>query len=717
MKSSGTGEDTAMRANVPLQKTLRYLAVGILCVALATFLPHLWPPEWRTTLREYQSLGELLFLLVSTRLLYRTLRALPAATAVAPSAEALGPSWRTIIEAFGAVILLVDEAGIIIDCNEQALRAYHYSREELIGQPYDMLRISDETAQQNAWESGMIGKGHLFEETHQSHAGNTFPVSVSVRTLSVGGRLQHFIDVRDITDRKRTEAALAQERFLFNTLMENTPDTIFFKTRDGKYLRVNRELAVQLGQQSSESLIGKTDFDVLPASEARDASEEERGIVETGQPVIGSVKKAINTENEDRWVSLTKLPLRDADGRVIGTFGIARDISDYVHAEEALRRQERFLASVFASIQDGISVLDTDLNILQVNPAMDRWFAEDGPLIGRKCYQAYHGRENACEECPSARTIRTGNADSAYLPHYGAEGKLKHWFELHSFPLVDADSGQVSGVIEYVHDITERKAIEDELRQKTAELADSNAELQQFAYVASHDLQEPLRMVASYVQLLERRYKGQLDEDADEFIAFAVDGASRMKSLINDLLTYSRVGTQGKPFETTDCNEVMKRVLTNLQMAINEQEATITLDPLPTVTADPTQLHQLFQNLIGNAIKFHRPGDKPAVHVSATVDSKGATFTVQDNRIGIDVKYTDRIFAIFQRLHAKGEYPGTGIGLAICKKIAERHGGQIWVESEVGKGATFYVSIPKNPHKARAAKAEHAAGKTVETAG
>jgi light-regulated signal transduction histidine kinase (bacteriophytochrome) len=232
----------------------------------------------------------------------------------------------------------------------------------------------------------------------------------------------------------------------------------------------------------------------------------------------------------------------------------------------------------------------------------------------------------------------------------------------------------------------------EERRRAERELARSNAELEQFAYVASHDLQEPLRMVASFTQLLAKRYRGKLDADADEFIGFAVDGSTRMQRLLNDLLAYSRVGTRSKPFVMVECDSVLRNALSNLKPAIEESGAVITCEPLPIVRGDEVQLIQLFQNLIGNAVKFQ--GQEPLqVHISAKLQDGDWVFAVRDNGIGIALEQQERIFLIFQRLHHRSEYPGTGIGLALCKRIVERHSGRIWIESEIGKGATFYFTI------------------------
>jgi len=249
-------------------------------------------------------------------------------------------------------------------------------------------------------------------------------------------------------------------------------------------------------------------------------------------------------------------------------------------------------------------------------------------------------------------------------------------------------------VTSVIRDITHRHKMQVALKEKARALAVSNSELEQFAYLASHDLQEPLRMVVSFAQLLSRRNKGKLDKDSEEFIGFLVDGAMRMQELINDLLSYSRIGTHYREFVITSSEDVLKQTLQSLGMTIEENHACISFDPLPDVVADEIQLGQVFQNLICNAIKFR--GDKaPDIHISAKTQGSEVIFTVRDKGIGVNKEYQERIFEVFRRLHTKEQYKGTGIGLAICKKITERHGGRIWVESEPGKGASFYFTFKK----------------------
>jgi light-regulated signal transduction histidine kinase (bacteriophytochrome) len=251
----------------------------------------------------------------------------------------------------------------------------------------------------------------------------------------------------------------------------------------------------------------------------------------------------------------------------------------------------------------------------------------------------------------------------------------------------------IIGASTIARDISGRKKMEEELKETLKKLKTSNSELEQYAYVASHDLQEPLRMITSFLQLLQRRYAGQLDSEADEFIEFAVDGANRMQDLIKDLLAYSRVTSKGKEFKEIKMEETLEQALVNLKVSIEENDAFITHDPLPIIYGDSSQMIQLLQNLIGNAIKY-RSEESPQIHISAQKEHKQWLFSVKDNGIGIDPQYADRIFKIFQRLHKRDEFEGTGIGLAIAQKIVHRHGGEIWAESELGKGSTLDFTLP-----------------------
>jgi light-regulated signal transduction histidine kinase (bacteriophytochrome) len=263
-------------------------------------------------------------------------------------------------------------------------------------------------------------------------------------------------------------------------------------------------------------------------------------------------------------------------------------------------------------------------------------------------------------------------------------------------PLESAEGVLVTAAI---RDISMRKKSEEHLVKTVGELKRSNDELQQFAYVASHDLQEPLRMVASYTQLLAKRYKGRLDSDADEFIAYAVDGSTRMQGLVQDLLVYSHAGTNGKVLHEISSENALKEALTNLRATMEESGAIVTHDSLPTITTDDRQLAQVFQNLVGNAIKY-RGAEIPHVHISAKKTGGNEwIFSVRDNGLGIDPQYFERIFILFQRLHGPKEFKGTGIGLAICKKMLERLGGRIWVESQPEKGSTFYFALPERDGK------------------
>jgi PAS domain S-box-containing protein len=373
-----------------------------------------------------------------------------------------------------------------------------------------------------------------------------------------------------------------------------------------------------------------------------------------------------------------------------------QDITERKQAEEKVQRSEAMLRAVLDQMPSGVTVRDGQSGALLLSNARSREIM--GALVDTANqfaqYRGFHpdGRPYQAEDWPLSRSMATGEVVHTEEVVYERNDGTHITLSINSAPVRDLQ-GQIVMAVGVFDDITERKHAEEELRRTLEELKFSNAELEQFAYVASHDLQEPLRMVSSYMQLLARRYQGKLDQDADEFIAFAVDGAKRMQNLINDLLTFSRVGTRGKALISTSAEDALEEAMSNLQIAIEESRASITHAALPQVKGDPTQLVQLFQNLLSNAIKF-RGLEPPRIHVGVRQEGDEWIVSVCDNGIGIDAKFADRIFVIFQRLHDRNSYPGTGIGLAICKRIIQRHGGRIWVESEPGQGATFYFTLP-----------------------
>jgi PAS domain S-box-containing protein len=366
------------------------------------------------------------------------------------------------------------------------------------------------------------------------------------------------------------------------------------------------------------------------------------------------------------------------------------NLSERKRAEET----RLLLAAIVESSEDAIIGFTLDGMIVSWNVGAEKIFGYSGEEVMGRSVSVLVPPDRAEEAAIIFKRVKRGQpVTQLETTQVRKDGKQIH-VSITVSPIRDA-RGKITGVSVTVRDFTDRKRVQEDLERHARELERSNAELEQFAYVSSHDLQEPLRMVTLYTQLLEKRYHGRLDADANEFIGYIVEGAGRMHRLINDLLDYSRVGSHGREFEPTDCEAVLAQVLGSLRPAIEEAKGVLTHDPLPSVMADGFQLTQLFQNLIGNALKFRGEGP-PQVHVSARSAGKRWVFSVHDNGIGVDPRYAERIFVIFQRLHNRQEYPGTGIGLAICKKIVERHGGRIWVESEPGKGTTFYFDLPRH---------------------
>jgi PAS domain S-box-containing protein len=518
-------------------------------------------------------------------------------------------------------------------------------------------------------------------------------VGIGLRRTAAKGMLMMAM-IYDTSVPKFTEKHLAQMESKYRGLLEAAPDAMVVVNQDGEIVLLNVQAEKQFGYHRDE-LLGQKVKNIIPegfaerlvADGARTPAEALAQQIGTGIELSGRRK-----DKTEFPIEIMLSPLESAEG-ILVTAAI-RDISVRKDAEQHLAQMEGKYRGLLEAAPDAMVVVNQGGAIVLLNVQAEKQFGyRRDELVGQKV-------KNIIPEGFAERLLADAlrSAEDALAQQIGTGIELigrrkngSHFpIEIMLSPLESAEGILVTAAI---RDITKRKKAEAHLLQKVEELNRSNEELEQFAYIASHDLQEPLRMVASYTQLLSKRYRGRLDSDADEFIAFAVDGASRMQRLINDLLAYSRVGTKAMDLLDTSSEEALQQALINLRGAVAESGAIVTQDPLPTVLADEMQLIHLFQNLLGNAIKYQNPGI-PRVHVSACRNGENKwIFSVKDNGLGIDSQYFEKIFGMFQRLHKREEFAGTGVGLAICKKIVERHGGTISVESQPGQGSTFRFAL------------------------
>ena len=487
---------------------------------------------------------------------------------------------------------------------------------------------------------------------------------------------------------------LSEAQRIAQELIDILPVPIFIKARDGRYLAVNRAWEQFFGMARGEFL-GKQVNDLYP--NAPWVAEEHRAMDEELWRTPGSQSYEIKIVTRPQGARSTvyhKATFPGPDGKVGGLMGTIIDVTGRKKAMRALRQSEERFRQTFELAASGIAHVDLEGRFLRVNRALSRilgYASEE--LVGRTVKDVSHPDDRGVTDAERQR-MYAGEIESVHFEkRYLRKDGATVWVDL-TVALVRNADGKPDYEVAVFDDITEKKHAEVELRAANQELERSNAELEQFAYVASHDLQEPLRMVSSYTQLLGRRYGERLDGDAKEFMAYIVDGAARMKQLIEDLLAYSRVGTRGREFKRVKLGAALERASINLRAALEESGAEVTHDTLPEVEGDELQLVQLLQNLISNAIKF-RATSSPKVHISSTEKEDEYEIAVRDNGIGIEPQYFERIFMVFQRLHDKGQYPGTGIGLAICKKVVDRHGGRMWVESAPGQGSRFLFTLPK----------------------
>jgi PAS domain S-box-containing protein len=614
--------------------------------------------------------------------------------------------YRGLLEAAPDAMVVVNQGGEIVLLNVQAEKQFGYRRDELVGQKVKNIipdgfaerLIADGTRTAAEALAQQIGTG--IELIARRKNRTEFPIEIMLSPLESAEGTLVTAAIRDITMRKDAERHLAQMEGRYRGLLEAAPDAMVVVNQGGEIVLLNVQAEKQFGY-SRDELVGQKVKNIIPEGFAeRLIADGTRSAAEALAQQIGTgIELIARRKNRSEFpIEIMLSPLESAEGTLV-TAAI-RDISVRRAAERHLAQMEGRYRGLLEAAPDAMVVVNQKGEIVLLNVQAEKQFGYSrDELVGQKVKniipQGFAERLVAdalrSVEDALAQQIGTGieltgrRKDSSEFP-----------IEIMLSPLESAEGILVTAA---VRDITTRKTAEANLLNKMEELNRSNEELGQFAYIASHDLQEPLRMVASYTQLLSRRYKGKLDSDADEFIAFAVDGASRMQRLIQDLLAYSRVGTKGRDLLDISSEEALQQALINLRGAIEEKDALVTHDPLPAVVADDMQLIQLFQNLVGNAIKYQN-AEIPKVHISASRNgSKKWTFSVKDNGLGIDPQYFEKIFGMFQRLHKREEFAGTGIGLAICKKIVERHGGSISVESQPGQGSTFRFALAESEKK------------------
>ncbi|MGA2899640.1 MAG: PAS domain S-box protein [Candidatus Acidiferrales bacterium] len=605
--------------------------------------------------------------------------------------------YRMLLDGIqGYAIFMMDPLGRILSWNAGAERIKGYSAEEIIGQNFSCFFPAEDIARGRPEEvlrmTAASGR-HEEQGMRVRKDGSRFLASVTFTALrdSAGNLLGFSEFSHDLSESAESGA--------YRGLLEAAPDAMVVVNQVGEIVLLNVQAEKQFGYHRDE-LVGQKVKNIIPegfaerllADGLRSVEDALAQQIGTGIELTGRRK-----DSSEFPIEIMLSPLESAEG-ILVTAAI-RDISVRKDAEKHLAQMEGRYRGLLEAAPDAMVVVNQGGEIVLLNVQAEKQFGyRRDELLGQKV-------KNIIPEGFAERLIADGTrtAAEALAQQIGTGieliGRRKDGTE---FPieimLSPLESPEGVLVTAAVRDITERKSSEQHLVKTVAELKRSNDELQQFAYVASHDLQEPLRMVASYTQLLAERYKGRLDSDADEFIAYAVDGSNRMQVLIQDLLAYSRAGTNGKALREIPSENALKEALVNLRATIQESGAIVTHDPLPLITTDGTQLAQIFQNLIGNAIKY-RGAAVPNVHISAVKNGNEWIFSIRDNGLGIDPQYFDRIFVLFQRLHGQAEFKGTGIGLAICKKMLERLGGRIWVESQPEKGSTFHFALPEKDGK------------------
>ena len=597
----------------------------------------------------------------------------------------------------------LDQEGIVRRVNRAECELLGVEAGAMLGRPiFEFISQGEQSAGREALKLKLSGQQSIAPFLREYVRSDGRQLTLQVYDVLVRDQKDVVTGIRsamiDVTVHKETMDALREREATLQAVCSSAVDALVMIDGEGRTLLWNPAAERMFGYTAAE-MLGQPVHDLLAPDDLRQRFLANfPAFQKTGQgAAIGKVVELTARRKDGSEFPIDLSVATVKKGQEWHAVGVIREITERKRAEEELRAKEELLSESqsIAHLGSWDWTMEGSTSVMLWTPETYRLFgvSPDTFVLSSETFQTLiHPDDRAAMQAwMSACLAGQGPPDLEFRVTL-QDGSVRYINGRGHLVPQDAAKKSIR-MVGVAQDITERKLAEAALLQRTEELARSNTELVQFAYVASHDLQEPLRMVSSYVQLLARRYAGKLDSDADEFIAFAVDGAKRMQNMINDLLAFSRVTTKGHEFKPVEADAALKLALANLKVAIEESQASVTFDPLPVVNADSAQLTQLFQNLIGNAIKFRRK-EPPQVHVSVEKRAKDWEFSVRDNGIGIEPQHLERIFVIFQRLHTAAQFPGTGIGLAICKKIAERHGGNLWVSSQPGVGSTFHFTIP-----------------------
>ena len=633
-------------------------------------------------------------------------------------------------------VFVEDFEGNILDLNEAAAKLHGYTRDEMIGMNVKQFTPGDDLSNFEQRQRQLtIGETESFEVWIKHREGHLIPIAVRSAVIEYNDKPVLLLHARDITERmkyqetlqqmnlsleekvrqrteeletlnsqlhkevsfrKGAEIAIEQQKDFLRMLIDMNPNMIFVKDKDGKLVLVNEAFA-KFHNSTTADMVGKN-VEAFMNKESVANLNTVKGYQGSDAAVINDKKTMSfngiklfyqSDRNDSIFIQLIKTPIQSLTDNTTNILGIMTDVTEIKTAEEKLKQSEQLYRQIARNVPNSaIMIFDKNL----------RYVLAEGSLIGIISPPKEKLEGKTIYEVTDSAIIR--DREERYKSVLEGHSQLEQFDEndrsllTNALPIKD-DMGNIIYGMVIILDITDLKHAQKELEEKASNLKRSNEELERFAYVASHDLQGPLRTITSYLQLLEQRYFADLGQDAKDFISFSVSGAKRMQQLITDLLNYSRLNSVPRPYQNVNLNDLVFVVTKGLESTIQAKEATIEYHGLPTIFAEQYQLTQMMQNLIDNGMKFVKDR-KPHIKIVCTEDNDYWKLSVSDNGIGIQNDFKEKVFMIFQRLHTETEYPGTGIGLAICKKVADLHDGRIWFESEYGHGTTFFVTISKH---------------------